>query len=49
LTPEEAAIITREIRCDSGRAQRELDYRAMPLRDMVRDTIDWMTGKGLLQ
>jgi nucleoside-diphosphate-sugar epimerase len=49
LTPEEAAIITHEIRCDSGRAQRELDYRAVPLRDMVRDTIEWMTGKGLLQ
>jgi len=49
LTPEEAAIITHEIRCDSGRAQRELDYRAMPLRDMVRDTIEWMRGKGLLQ
>ncbi|MFC1605603.1 SDR family oxidoreductase [Pseudomonadota bacterium] len=49
LTPEEAAIITREIRCDSGRAQRELDYRAMPLRDMVLDTIEWMRGKGLLQ
>jgi dihydroflavonol-4-reductase len=49
LTPEEAAIITHEIRCDSGRAQRELDYRAMPLRDMVLDTIEWMRGKGLLQ
>ncbi|MCW8872118.1 MAG: SDR family oxidoreductase, partial [Xanthomonadales bacterium] len=47
LTPEEAAIITHEIRCDSGRAQRELDYRAMPLRDMVLDTIEWMRGKGL--
>jgi dihydroflavonol-4-reductase len=49
LTPEEAAIITHDIRCDSGRAQRELDYRTLPLRDMVRDTIDWMTEKGLLQ
>jgi hypothetical protein len=26
-----------------------LKYRTVPLRDMVRDTIDWMTGKGLLQ
>lgn len=48
MTPEEAAIIAQEIRCDSAKAQRELDYRTVPLRDMVRDTIDWMTEKGLL-
>ena len=49
MTPEEAAIIVHNIRCDSGKAQRELGYRTVPLRDMVADTIDWMTGKGLLQ
>jgi len=48
MTPEEAAIITHNIRCDSTRAQRELDYRSVPLHDMVRDTIDWMTEEGLL-
>jgi len=49
ITPESAAIITHNIRCDSGRAQRELDYRIVPLRDMVRDTIDWMSERGLLE
>lgn len=49
MTPEEAAIIAHNIRCDSGKAQRELGYRTMPMREMVADTIDWMTEKGLLQ
>jgi nucleoside-diphosphate-sugar epimerase len=49
LTPEAAAISRHNIRCDSSKAQRELGYRTVPLRDMVRDTIDWMAGKGLLQ
>ena len=48
ITPEAAAITAHNIRCDSGRAQRELDYRIVPLRDMVRDTIDWMSERGLL-
>jgi len=49
LTPEAVAIAMRDIRCDSGKAQRELDYRIVPLQDMVRDTLEWMTAKGLLQ
>jgi nucleoside-diphosphate-sugar epimerase len=49
ITPEEAAIIAHDIRCDSRKAQQELEYRSVPLRDMVRDTIDWMTERGLLQ
>ena len=49
LTPESAAIIVHNIRCDSGKAQRELGYQSVPLRDMVRDTIDWMKERGLLR
>jgi len=49
ITPEAAAITAHNIRCDSGRAQGELDYRIVPLRDMVRDTIDWMSDRGLLE
>jgi nucleoside-diphosphate-sugar epimerase len=48
ITPEAAAITAHNIRCDSGKAQRELDYRLVPLGDMVRDTIDWMSQRGLL-
>lgn len=49
ITPEAVAIATHDIRCDSGKAQRELGYRIVPLHDMVRDTLDWMTARGLLQ
>ena len=49
LTPEAAVIATSNMRCDSGKAQQELGYRFVPLRDMVRDTIDWMHQEGLLQ
>jgi nucleoside-diphosphate-sugar epimerase len=49
ITPEAAAIVTHSIRCDSGKAERELGYRSVPLRQMVRDTIEWMQEQGLLQ
>ena len=49
ITPEAAAITVHRIRCESGKAERELGYRAMPLRDMVRDTVDWMRERGLLK
>ena len=49
ITPEAAALVTHSIRCDSGKAERELGYRSAPLRRMVRDTIEWMRAQGLLQ
>lgn len=49
LTPEAAVMTSHDIICDSSRAEQELDYRSVPLRDMIRDTIDWMNEKGLLQ
>jgi len=48
ITPEGAAIVTHTIRCDSGKAERELGYRSAPLRRMIRDTIEWMHVQGLL-
>jgi len=42
ITPEAAAITTHDIRCESCRAVSELDYRSVPLRAMVRDTINWL-------
>ena len=48
LTPEGAAIATHAIRCNSGKAQRHLDFRGAPLRTMVQDTIDWMSEEDLL-
>jgi nucleoside-diphosphate-sugar epimerase len=49
LTPEAAAITAHSIRCESAKAQRELDYRTVPLREMVVDTVEWMTTTGLLR
>jgi dihydroflavonol-4-reductase len=48
ITPEAAAIVTHTIRCDSSKAERELGYRSVPLEDMVRETIEWMEGEGML-
>lgn len=48
ITPEAAAMASHDIRCDSSKAERELGYRAVPVEDMLRDTIDWMNDKGLL-
>jgi nucleoside-diphosphate-sugar epimerase len=48
ITPEAAAVVTHTIRCDSSKAERELGYRSVPLEEMVRETIDWMEGEGLL-
>jgi nucleoside-diphosphate-sugar epimerase len=48
LTPESAAMITQHIDCDSSRAQRELNYRFTPPRDLLLDTISWMRENGML-
>ena len=48
LTPESAAMITQHIDCDSSRAQRELNYRFTPPRDLLLDTISWMKDNGML-
>jgi nucleoside-diphosphate-sugar epimerase len=49
VTPEAAAMITRHIRCDSGKAQRELGYRFTPIRSLLEDTIAWMREKNMLR
>jgi nucleoside-diphosphate-sugar epimerase len=48
LTPEGAAMASQDLVCSSARAESELGYRAVPIADMVRDTIDWMRSRGLL-
>jgi dihydroflavonol-4-reductase len=49
LTPESAAMITRNLLCDSSRAQRELDYRFTNVRSLLQQTIDWMKSAGMLE
>jgi len=48
LSPETARQATRELTCDSSKAMRELGYRAVPLREMVADCVNWMIAEGLL-
>jgi nucleoside-diphosphate-sugar epimerase len=49
LTPEAAAMITRNLLCDSSRAQRELDYRFTDVRSLLQQTVDWMLSVGMLE
>ena len=49
LTPETAAMVTRNLLCDSSRAQRELDYRFTNVRSLLQQTIDWMKSAGMLE
>jgi nucleoside-diphosphate-sugar epimerase len=48
LTPEVAALATTTTFCDCAKALRELDFRSVPLRDMVADCVAWMRAEGLL-
>ena len=48
ITPESAIMIISNIRCDSSRAQHELDYRFTPIRPLLQDTIDWLWKAGMM-
>lgn len=48
LTPETVGLVTREMQCDSGKAMRELGYRAVPLSAMVRESYDWLRQEGFI-
>lgn len=49
LSPEAAALATRTISCDCGKAERELGFRPVPLRAMVEDSVAWLEREGLLR
>jgi dihydroflavonol-4-reductase len=46
ITPEMVATISKSVSTNSAKAQRELGYRIVPLKDMVKDCYDWMVGEG---
>ena len=46
LTREAATMATRSLFCDCTKAQRELGFRAVPLRGMVEDCYRWMKDEG---
>jgi len=48
VTPEGAALAARNLFADSSKAERELGYAAVPLEEMVRESVDWLRGAGLI-
>jgi dihydroflavonol-4-reductase len=46
ITPEMASLMSRRVSTASAKAQRELCYRVVPLKDMVKDCYDWMVAEG---
>jgi dihydroflavonol-4-reductase len=46
ITPEMVATISKSVSTSSAKAQRELGYRVVPLKDMVKDCYDWMAAEG---
>jgi nucleoside-diphosphate-sugar epimerase len=46
ITPEMVATISKSVSTSSAKAQRELGYRIVPLKDMVKDCYDWMAAEG---
>jgi len=48
ITPEAATLTCHELRVDSSKARRELDYLETPLDTLLADTLDWMRGEGMV-
>ncbi|MEE9301264.1 MAG: SDR family oxidoreductase [Alphaproteobacteria bacterium] len=48
VTPEIAMLSSRTIIVSSDKAMRELDFKAVPLREMVEDACKWMRAEGLI-
>jgi dihydroflavonol-4-reductase len=46
ITPEMASLMSRKVSTSSEKAHRELGYRVVPLKDMVKDCYDWMVAEG---
>jgi dihydroflavonol-4-reductase len=46
ITPEMASAFGRCISTSSAKAQRELDYRVLPLNVMVKDCYEWLLAEG---
>ena len=49
LTPDGAAIASARARVVSDKAERELDYRAVPVRQLVEESYGWLKSQCLLR
>ena len=48
ITPEKVILITDQILCNSQKAENELDYHSVPLKNMLDDCYQWMLSDGLI-
>jgi dihydroflavonol-4-reductase len=48
ITSEMVQTISKSVSTSSAKAQRDLGYRIVPLKDMVKDCYDWMVAEGRL-
>jgi nucleoside-diphosphate-sugar epimerase len=48
ITPEMAALMCADTRCDTDKAERVLGYKRVPARICVEDSIAWLRSEGLL-
>jgi len=48
VTPEGAALASRNLFADSSKAKRDLGYETVSLEEMVRESIDWLRGESLI-
>jgi len=48
MTPEMADILCRDNRVVTDKAERELDYRRVPVEQCLRDSYEWLKAEGLL-
>ncbi len=48
VSPEAARVATRDVSCDCAKATRELGFRSVPLKEMVRDCVEWLRAEDLL-
>jgi dihydroflavonol-4-reductase len=48
LTRQGATIVSEQVLCNPSKAEHELGYRAVPLREMLLHCYRWMVSEGLL-
>jgi nucleoside-diphosphate-sugar epimerase len=48
LTAHSAFLVSRHFRADSSKAERELGYKSVPLREMIEDSFRWLKAEALI-
>ena len=48
ITPEKAYLLNNQKGCDSQKAQKELDYNLVPLKNILKDCFRWMKAEKMI-